>query len=63
MIEHSRRVWPRPDSLLAMLVALVVVPLLASPGLHDGLDPVVKGRGATGAAGDPALDHAGRTWS
>ncbi|MBK7742256.1 MAG: hypothetical protein IPI40_00565 [Betaproteobacteria bacterium] len=43
VIEHSRRVWPRPDSLLAMLAALVVVSLLASPGLHDGLDPVVKG--------------------
>jgi hypothetical protein len=43
VIEHSRRVWPRLDSLLAVLAGLVVVSLLASPGLHDGLDPVVKG--------------------
>ncbi len=43
VIEHSRRVWPRPLSFVAVLLAVSAVSLLVSPGLHDGLDPVVKG--------------------
>jgi len=42
-IEHSRRVWPRPVSFVTVLLVVTAVSLLVSPGLHDGLDPVVKG--------------------
>lgn len=42
-IEHSRRLWPRPASLLAVLLTVSALALFVSPGLHDGLDPVVKG--------------------
>ena len=42
-IEHSRRLWPRPAPFLVVLFAVSVVSLAVSPGLHDGLDPVVKG--------------------
>ena len=43
VIEHSRRVWPRPLSFLTVLLAVTAVSLILSPGLHDGLDPIVKG--------------------
>jgi hypothetical protein len=43
IIEHARRIWPRPASFLAVLVATGGLALVVSPGLHDGLDPVMKG--------------------
>lgn len=43
IIEHTRRVWPRPSSFLAVLLATGGISLLVSPGLHDGLDPIMKG--------------------
>lgn len=42
-IEHSRRVWPRAASLLAVTLCASAVSLFLSPGLHDGRDAVVKG--------------------
>jgi len=42
-IEHSRRLWPRTRTLLAVLAGLVAVSLFLSPGLHAGPDTVVKG--------------------
>jgi quinol-cytochrome oxidoreductase complex cytochrome b subunit len=43
IIEHARRVWPRAWSFLVVLVATAAISLLLSPGLHDGIDPIVKG--------------------
>jgi quinol-cytochrome oxidoreductase complex cytochrome b subunit len=43
VIEHSRRVWPRSTAFLVVLGATGALSLVLSPGLHDGLDPVVKG--------------------
>ena len=43
IIEHARRVWPRPAALVAVTLATGVVSLFLSPGLHDGVDPIVKG--------------------
>lgn len=42
-IEHSRRLWPRTRTLMAVLAGLVAVSLILSPGLHAGPDTVVKG--------------------
>lgn len=43
IIEHARRVWPRTASMLSVAVITGAVSLVATPGLHDGLQPVVKG--------------------
>ena len=43
VIEHSRRVWPRPTAFLFVLAATGLLSLFVSPGLHDGLEPIVKG--------------------
>jgi len=43
VVEHARAVWPRAVATLAIFAPVAVVSLFASPGLHDGLDPVVKG--------------------
>ncbi len=41
--EHTRRLWPRPAAFLAAGLAATLLSLGFSPGLHDGLDPIVKG--------------------
>ena len=41
--EHARHLWPRPSAFLATGLAACALSLGLSPGLHDGLDPVVKG--------------------
>ena len=44
IIEHARRgVWPRPSAFAAVTVAASGISLVMSPGLHDGLEPLVKG--------------------
>jgi quinol-cytochrome oxidoreductase complex cytochrome b subunit len=43
IIEHSRRVWPRVPAFVAVVLVTAGASLLVSPGLHDGLDPIVKG--------------------
>ena len=43
IIEHARRVWPRVPAFVIVVLASAGLSLVASPGLHDGLDPVVKG--------------------
>ncbi|MCX6543418.1 MAG: hypothetical protein NTV05_03270 [Acidobacteria bacterium] len=43
VIEHARRVWPRWSAFLAVLLVTSGISLVMSPGLHDGLEPVVKG--------------------
>lgn len=43
IIEHARRVWPKASAFLAMTLVTLAISLVASPGIHDGLDPIVKG--------------------
>lgn len=43
IIEHARRVWPRPAAIATATFATAALSLFVSAGLHDGLDPVVKG--------------------
>jgi len=43
IVEHSRRVWPHGASFLTVSVVTAALSLFLSPGLHDGLDPVLKG--------------------
>ncbi len=43
VIEHARRVWPRTPAFLAVTVLTAALSLVLTPGLHDGLDPVLKG--------------------
>ena len=43
IIEHARRVWPRVSAFVAVTVATSAISLFLSPGLHDGLEPIVKG--------------------
>ena len=43
IIEHARRMWPRTPAFAAVLLAASALSLFVSPGLHDGVDPVVKG--------------------
>jgi hypothetical protein len=43
IIEHARRVWPKLNALLSVLLATGGLSLFLSPGLHDGLDPIIKG--------------------
>ena len=43
VIEHARRVWPRGPAFILVTLVSAALSLVVSPGLHDGLDPVVKG--------------------
>ena len=44
IIEHARRgVWPRASAFVAVTIVTGVISLAVSPGLHDGLEPVIKG--------------------
>lgn len=43
VVEHARRVWPPARAFAAVLAATGAISLFVSPGLHDGLDPIVKG--------------------
>ena len=43
VIEHVRAVWPRTIATLVVFAPVALLALFASPALHDGLDPVVKG--------------------
>lgn len=43
IIEHSRRVWPRWSAFVVVTVVTSGISLVMSPGLHDGLEPIVKG--------------------
>jgi hypothetical protein len=43
VIEHTRRVWPRRSAFVAITTVTCAISLFVSPGLHDGLDPVIKG--------------------
>jgi len=43
VIEHARRVWPRVSAFVAVTVITSGISLFLSPGLHDGLAPIVKG--------------------
>ena len=43
IIEHARRVWPKLNAFLSVLLTTGVISLFLSPGLHDGLDPIIKG--------------------
>jgi hypothetical protein len=43
VIEHARRVWPRWPAFVAVTLVTSGISLFASPGLHDGLAPIVKG--------------------
>ena len=42
-IDHARRNWGGLRATLVVLLALGVLALLVSPGLHDGRDAVIKG--------------------
>ncbi len=43
VVEHARRVWPRPVGLLTVTLATAAISLFLTPGLHDGLNPILKG--------------------
>jgi len=43
VVEHARAVWPRAIATVATFAPVAVLSMFAAPGLHDGLDPVVKG--------------------
>lgn len=43
VIEHARRVWPRTTAFFGVLTITTALSLVFSPGLHDGLAPVIKG--------------------
>ena len=43
IIEHARRVWPKPASFFTIVLLSLFLSLWLTPGLHDGLDPVIKG--------------------
>ena len=43
VIEHVRAIWPRTVATVVVFAPVAVISLFASPALHDGLDPVVKG--------------------
>jgi quinol-cytochrome oxidoreductase complex cytochrome b subunit len=42
-IEHARRVWPRVPAFVAVSLLTAGLSMVLTPGLHDGLDPIVKG--------------------
>ncbi len=43
VIEHARRVWPRASAFVTVTLLTSGLSLFMSPGLHDGLHPIVKG--------------------
>lgn len=43
IVEHGRRMWPRVESVVAVLAATASISLFVSPGLHDGQSPIAKG--------------------
>lgn len=43
IVEHARRLWPRAGGVAAVGVSTAAVSLVLSPGLHDGMDPLLKG--------------------
>ena len=43
VVEHARAVWPRPVATLVAFAPVAVAALVLTPGLHDGLSPIVKG--------------------
>ena len=43
IVDHARRVWGGARAMGVAALGAGVLALLVSPGLHDGLDPVVKG--------------------
>lgn len=43
VVEHARQLWPKAQAFLAVGLLAGGLSLVLSPGLHDGLDPVVKG--------------------
>ncbi len=43
IVDHARRAWGSARAMLVAALGAGVLALLVSPGLHDGLDPVVKG--------------------
>lgn len=43
VIEHGRRVWPRVPAFIAVTILTGGLSLVLTPGLHDGLDPIMKG--------------------
>jgi hypothetical protein len=42
-IEHGRRLWPSVGAVAGALLACLAGSALLSPGLHDGVEPIVKG--------------------
>lgn len=42
-VEHGRRLWPSAGAALGPLAAALALAWLWPPGLHDGVEPVVKG--------------------
>jgi len=43
IVEHARRMWPRAATVAVVGGLTAAIALVLSPGLHDGLDPAVKG--------------------
>ena len=44
IIEHARRgVWPRASAFVSVVAVTSGISLVLSPGLHDGLEPIIKG--------------------
>ena len=43
IVEHARRLWPRATAVAAVTMGVSALSLVLSPGLHDGLDPRIKG--------------------
>jgi len=43
IIDHARRLWGGARAMLVATLGTGVMAVLVSPGLHDALDPVIKG--------------------
>ena len=43
IIEHAKSIWPKLRLVLYLLPILIFVGYLFPPGLHDGLNPIIKG--------------------
>ena len=43
IIEHAKSIWPRLRLVLYLLPILIFTGYLFPPGLHDGLNPIIKG--------------------
>jgi len=42
-VEHARRLWPSAGAVVGVSAAAALLALAAPPGLHDGVEPVIKG--------------------